>query len=294
MIIDSHQHFWDLSRADYPWLGPTNAVLYRNYLPRDLAPLLSENDVGATVLIQAAPSERETRYLFRLADAHPFVAGVVGWVDFGSPEIDRRIATLVAEGRGKLKGLRPMIQDIADENWILRPELDRVFETMIRHHLVFDALVRPSQLPLLRERLLHYPQLRAVLDHAGKPSIHRGEFDIWARELERVARDTALSVKLSGILTEAGGRTAFEDLRPYIEHIFRCFGAGRILWGSDWPVLKLASSYAEWLRLAREWVWRFAPQGEEAIFALNAARVYDLALPSTGLPHPSSTEGFSA
>jgi L-fuconolactonase len=291
MIVDSHQHFWDVSRSDYGWLGPENTVLYRNYLPGDLAPLLIEHEIDATVLIQAAPSESETRYLLELAHAHPFVAGVVGWVNFESPEIDRRIATLVADGRGKLKGLRPMIQDIVDKNWVLRAELDRAFESMIRHHLVFDALVRPSQLASLRVRLLRHPQLRTVLDHAGKPGIDRGEFDTWAEELERLARDTSISVKLSGILTEAGARTSFEDLRPYIEHVFRCFGAERMLWGSDWPVLHRASSYAQWLQLSREWVRRFASRGEEAIFARTAARVYDLELPSTRWPHPSPPEG---
>lgn len=276
MIIDSHQHFWTVSRSDYGWLEPGNRVLYRNYLPHDLAPLLSDNGVSATVLIQAAPSEAETRYLFEIARSHPFVAGVVGWVDFESPEVQERIRRLAADGGGKLKGLRPMIQDIADLEWVSGRALDAAFHAMIRCHLVFDALVKPAHLDALRLRLMRHPELRAVLDHAGKPNIEQGQFDTWARDIERLALDTAVCCKLSGILTEAGTRTSFEELEPYIAHLFSCFGAERILWGSDWPVLDLASGYAEWLALARKLVGRLAPHGEQDVFARTAVRVYGL------------------
>ena len=293
MIIDSHQHFWDVSRTDYAWLTPSNALLYRNYLPEDLSPVLSDNAIDGTLLIQAAPSEEETRYLLRLARTHSFIAGVVGWVDFQSPDVDYRIARLVDEGLGKLKGLRPMIQDIADTNWVLQPELDVAFHSMIQHGLVFDALVRPAQFNALRERLMRHMELRAVLDHAGKPNIARGLFGDWAEDIEHLARDTSASVKLSGILTEAGPRSSFEELSPYIEHVFHCFGSQRILWGSDWPVLNLASDYGQWLALSQELVQRFAPQDAEAIFARNAACIYRLDLPS-GAAHHSNSQVVSA
>jgi L-fuconolactonase len=281
VIIDAHQHFWDVSRTDYGWLRPDNVRLYRNYLPPDLAPLLADNEVDATVLVQAAPSEAETRYLFQLAHAHSVVAGVVGWADFESPGSDERITKLVEDGQDKLKGLRPMIQDIPDADWVLRMELDGAFHSMSRHRLVFEALVRPSHLDALRQRLLRHPDLRVVLDHAGKPNIEHQEFELWARGIERLARDTAVSVKLSGILTEAGAHGSFEDLRPYIEHIFREFGSERIIWGSDWPVLNLASSYTDWLTMAREWIQLLAPESESAILADNAARMYRLTLRAT-------------
>jgi L-fuconolactonase len=150
MIIDAHQHFWDLSRADYDWLTPDQSILYCDYLPADLAPTLLGEGVRATVLVQAAPSEAETRYLFRLAQAYPFIAGIVGWVDFQSAGAHRRISALIADGRGTLKGLRPMIQDIPDPHWLSRPALDEAFEAMATHGLVFDALVRPAQIDGLR------------------------------------------------------------------------------------------------------------------------------------------------
>ncbi len=184
MIIDAHQHFWDLSRVDYDWLTPDQSILYCNSLPADLAPTLLDQGVRATVLVQAAPSEAETRYLFQLAQAHPFIAGIVGWVDFQLAGAHGRISALITDGRGTLKGLRPMIQDIPDPHWLSQPALDEAFEAMIRHGLVFDALVRPGQIAELRARLMRHPELRAVLDHAGKPNIANGSFNAWAEDLE--------------------------------------------------------------------------------------------------------------
>jgi L-fuconolactonase len=239
---------------------------------------LTANQVAATVLIQAASSEDETRYLLKLTEAHSFIAGVVGWVDFEAPEVRLRIARLALKGRGKLKGLRPMIQDIADPLWISRPSLDAAFEAMIAQELVFDALVRPKHLEALRRRLMQHPGLRAVLDHAGKPDIAHWEFSGWARSVERLARDTSIFCKLSGLLTEAGDRVMPEDLVPYVAHIFSCFGPGRILWGSDWPVLMVASGYTRWLALSRQFVERLAAGREHDVFAATAVSLYHLEL----------------
>ena len=279
MIIDAHQHFWDLSRADYDWLTPDQGELYRNYLPADLAPALSDHGVGATVLVQAAPSEAETRYLFRLARTYPFIAGIVGWVDFQSAGALGRISAMIADGRGKLKGLRPMIQDIPDPNWLSGSSLDEAFEAMVQHGLVFDVLIRPAQIDEVRARLIRHPNLRAVLDHAGKPDIAHGSFAAWAEDLERFARDTTAYCKLSGLLTEARIGASAADLSPYVAHIFRCFGAQRVLWGSDWPVLNLVCNYGHWLALSRGFVNSFAAGYEKDVFGGTATRLYQLELP---------------
>jgi L-fuconolactonase len=276
MIIDAHQHFWQPSRGDYGWLTPQAGTLYRDYLPGDLAPLLSEHAVSATVLVQAAPTEAETHFLLGLAREHRFIAGVVGWVDFEAPDVGERIAALAAAGAGKLRGLRPMTQDIADARWIVRPSLDDAFEAMVAHDLVFDALVRPVHLGALRERLLRHPRLRAVLDHAGKPDIAGGALKPWAVALERLARDTAICCKLSGLLTEAGTRRSVADLAPWVAQLFASFGAERMLWGSDWPVLNTAGSYAAWLGLAQQLIERCAPGHTEQVLAGTAQRLYHL------------------
>jgi L-fuconolactonase len=276
MIIDAHQHFWQLSRGDYGWLRPEAGALYRDYLPDDLAPLLKEHDVGATVLVQAAPTEAETHFLLRLAGEHAFVAGVVGWVDFEAADVAARVAALATAGAGKLKGLRPMIQDMADPHWIMRRELDAAFDAMVAHELVFDALVRPVHLRALRERLLRHPRLRAVLDHAGKPAIASGALEPWAAALERLARDTPICCKLSGLLSEAGTRCSAADLTPWVAQVFSSFGAERMLWGSDWPVLNGAGSYAGWLGLARELIERCAPGCADQVLSGTARRLYHL------------------
>jgi L-fuconolactonase len=276
MIIDAHQHFWQLSRGDYGWLRPETGALYRDYLPDDLAPLLKEHDVSATVLVQAAPTEAETHFLLGLAREHAFVAGVVGWVDFEAADVAARVAALATAGAGKLKGLRPMIQDMADPHWIMRPALDPAFDAMVAHELVFDALVRPVHLKALRERLLRHPRLRAVLDHGGKPDIARGALEPWAAALERLASDTAICCKLSGVLTEVGARRSTADLTPWVAQLFASFGAERVLWGSDWPVLNAAGSYGEWLGLAKQLIERCAPGRAAQVLSGTAHRLYRL------------------
>jgi L-fuconolactonase len=278
MIIDAHQHFWSLPRADYGWLTPAAGVLYRDYLPRDLAPILKDHEVQTTLLVQAAPTEAETRFLFELAGAHVFIGGVIGWVDFEASDAAQRIAALAASGGGKLKGLRPMVQDLDDPDWLARPSLDAAFEAMTAHGLVFEALVRPRHLGPLRQRLLRHPRLRAVLDHAGKPDIAGGGLVSWAAELGRLARDTPICCKLSGLLNEAAGRHAEDDLLPYVSQVFDGFGPERILWGSDWPVLNAVATYGEWLALSRALVERCAPGRAAQVFAGTARRLYQLEL----------------
>ncbi|WP_368565175.1 amidohydrolase [Pseudoxanthomonas sp. UTMC 1351] len=277
MIVDAHQHFWRPDRGDYGWLRPADGVLYRDYLPQDLAPLIATHDVQATVLVQAAPTEAETRYLLDLAAQNDFVAGVVGWVDMEAPNAPGRIADLVAYGDGKLKGLRPMVQDIADPQWLLKPVLDAAFEAMIDHRLVFDALVLPHQLPTLQARLLRHPKLRAVLDHAGKPDIAGEEFPGWAGDIAQLARELPLlHCKLSGLLTQAGDGAGADELAPYVAHLFEHFGPKRLMWGSDWPVLNLKSDYGLWLEIARTLVRRHAPGHEQNILGATAIGFYAL------------------
>lgn len=275
-IVDAHQHFWRLARGDYAWLTPALGDLHRDFEPADLAPLLADNAIAATVLVQAAATEAETHFLFELAQRHPFVKGVVGWTDFAAADAASRIAALVAAGGGKLKGLRPMIQDIAQADWVVRADLDAAFEAMIAHDLVFDALVQPQHFAALRVRLQRHPRLRAVIDHAGKPDIAHGGFDDWAAGLHALASETGALCKLSGFLTEAAPGASADDLARYVEHVFACFGAERVLWGSDWPVLNLSCDYSAWLRMARTLVSRCAPGREAAVFGANATSVYRL------------------
>jgi L-fuconolactonase len=272
MIIDAHQHFWRLDRGDYGWLTPELGPIYRDFGPADLAPHLARHGIGGTVLVQAAPTLAETEYLLKLAGESDVVRGVVGWVDFEAADAPEEIARLARHP--KLVGLRPMIQDIADDDWMLKPALAPAFEAMIRHDLTFDALVLPRHLPRLRRLLARHPDLRCVIDHGAKPGIARGQLDDWAGDMAVLARDTRAFCKLSGLLTEAGEGAGRAELAPYVAHLVARFGPARLVWGSDWPVLTLAASYAAWFEMTMSLI----PDAEDrgVVFGGNASGLYRL------------------
>lgn len=274
--IDAHQHYWALRRGDYAWLTPSEGGLYRDFTPDDLSPALVECAVDATVLVQAAPTEGESRFLLDLARRHPSIAGVVGWTDFEASDVAERISRLVQDGQGMLKGLRPMVQDISDPDWLDRGSLDAAFEAMIENNLVFDALVTPKHLGALERRLRRHSQLRAVIDHAGKPDIAGGKVEPWGGLLKQLAHSTKVHCKLSGLLTQAKLGAEVTGLDAFVARIFSCFGADRVMWGSDWPVVTLRATYQEWLEMSLELVRRHAPGGEDLVFGANAVRFYQL------------------
>ena len=241
--VDSHQHFWRLDRGDYGWLTPAFEPIYRDFLPEHLAPMIARAGIGQTILVQAAPTVAETHFLLSLARQHPFIAGVVGWANFEAANAPEVIENLALDAR--LLGLRPMIQDIADPEWMLREDLAPAFETMIDHGLVFDALVLPKHLPALRELAARYPDLAMVLDHGAKPQIAAGDLAGWKREIATLARETPLVCKLSGLVTEAQSADP-ALLREAVDHLLESFGPRRLMWGSDWPVCELVCSYEGW------------------------------------------------
>jgi L-fuconolactonase len=249
MKIDTHQHFWALVRGDYNWLTPDLVPLYRDFSPDDLAPLLDAANVDGTIAVQAADSEAETGYLLSLADKYEWIFGVVGWVDLAADSAPASIKRLAQNP--KLVGLRPMIQDIADDNWMLQPALRPAIAAMIAHDLTFDALVLPRHLQILDLFATTYPDLRIVIDHGAKPEIKKRSFDTWAADMAQLSQHPQISVKLSGLTTEAGTNWHPRDLAPYVHHIANAFGPDRLLFGSDWPVLNLASDYQSWHDLSK-------------------------------------------
>jgi L-fuconolactonase len=271
--IDAHQHFWRRDRGDYTWLTPDLGPIYRDYLPADLAPQLTRAGVGATVLVQAAATVDETRFMLSLAHENDFIAGVVGWVDFESPQAPDTIAALAADSL--LVGLRPMIQDIPDTGWMLLPDLAPAFEAMIDHGLVFDALVKPPHLPALRELASRYPDLAMVLDHGAKPPILAGDVGDWKREIAALARETPIVCKLSGLVTEAGSSDA-AALAGCADHLLEHFGPKRLLWGSDWPVCELVCSYADWCRTTDQLLARLGDADRALIYSGNARATYGI------------------
>lgn len=282
MIIDAHQHYWRVDRGDYTWLTPELARLYRDFLPPDLAPHLKRARVAGTVLVQAAATEAETCYLAGLAASTPSVLGVVGWFDMETQDPEARIVALRAACGPVLKGFRPMIQDHPDDHWVAAARLDAAFDAIESSGMRFDALVHPRHLVHLRQRLERNPGLRVVIDHCGKPDIAAGRFHDWAREMRAIARMSTAFCKLSGLLTQAGGEQGLEDMRRYVDFVLEEFGPQHVIWGSDWPVLSMRGTYAQWLEDTRVLLSGLDHADIASILGGNAVRFYGLPAPRSG------------
>ena len=274
MRIDAHQHFWAVDRGDYGWLTADLAPLYRDFLPADLTPILNTHSIDGTILVQAAPTIAETDYLLSLAERHTFVLGVVGWVDFEAKDAVEQVARLAAHP--KCVGLRPMVQDIADVNWLLQDQFSPIFGAMIAQELAFDALTLPKHLSNLLTLCKRYPDLRVVIDHGSKPDIAAGYFDVWAEDMAQIARQTTAFVKLSGLVTEAGPDWTVVNFAPYVNHLLIHFGPSRIIWGSDWPVCNVAASYDDWVRASSDLLAMCTEAEIIEIMGENARSFYQL------------------
>ncbi len=271
--FDSHQHFWRLSRGDYSWMSPELKPIYRDFLPDHLRPILASHQVQHTIVVQAAATVAETEFMLQLADEHAWIAGVVGWVDMEAPDVIKTLERL--REHPKFKGIRPMIQDIPDPDWMLSPGLQKVFDWLEKQQLTFDALVKPVHLKNLSKLLQRHEGLRVVIDHGGKPEIRLKKFDDWARDMEFLAAiNNGVLCKLSGLLTEAAPGAGYEELAPYIDHLLECFKPARLMWGSDWPVLNLAADYSNWVSICERALAKLAAADREAIWRNNATAFY--------------------
>ncbi len=271
--IDAHQHFWALGRGDYGWLTPALVLIYRDFTPADLAPLLQARGIDKTILVQAAATFAETLYMLELAARATFVAGVVGWLDFDAPDAAQMVGK-VAANHPLLVGLRPMLHDIADDDWLLRPHLAAVFDAMVQHGLVLDALARPQHLARVRKICERHPKLVVVVDHIAKPLIRDGKLDPWRADIAAVARCPNTLCKLSGIATEAAPEWSNDDIRPYVDRVLEVFGPQRLLWGSDWPVVELAGGYSRWWDATATLLAPLDEAARDAILGGTAAGVY--------------------
>jgi L-fuconolactonase len=270
--VDAHHHVWRVGRGDYGWLTP-DLPIYRDHRLPDLRPLLG--DITATVLVQAAPTEAETAYLLNVArNSDGLVRAVVGWEDLSGPKAADRIASLAADPR--LRGLRPMLQDIPQTDWILDRALEPALQAMTACSLRFDALIQPRHLRTMLTFCARYPDLAVVIDHAAKPDIARGAFQPWADEISQMARETNAFCKLSGLVTEAGKDWRADDLRRYVDHLVDCFGPHRLMWGSDWPVVELAGGYAAWRQATVELLAALEEPLRDAIMGGTAIQFYGL------------------
>ncbi len=275
MRIDAHQHFWDLSLPRYPWMPEGESVLRRNYLPEDLAPILEANRFDGTVVVQANHAMEETRWLLDLASRHELIRGVVAWVDLTGPSLGAALDE--CQKHAKFKGVRHIVHDEPDVNWLLREDVIRGLRELARRNIPYDLLLRPAHLPLIPELAERVPGLPMVIDHIAKPLIAEKRMEPWARDLEVVAKIPGMHCKLSGMVTEANHQTwTPEDLRPYVQHVLSLFPPERLMFGSDWPVCLLAGTWKQVLAAFTQACGALPQEQREKILGETAARFYRL------------------
>ena len=275
MRIDSHQHFWDISRFRYPWMPEGESPLRRNFLPNDLQPILDRNRFDGSVVVQANVVIEETRWLLELAEQHEFIRGVVGWVDLTDPQLGATLDDL--QRHPKFKGVRHLVHDEPDANWLLRDDVLRGLRELARRKIPYDLLLRPQHLPLVPRLAELIPDLRMVIDHIAKPLIAEQRMDGWAEDMETASRIPQLYCKLSGMITEDDPRGwSAERLRPYMQHVFTLFGPDRLLFGSDWPVCTLAGTWKEVLAAFTQALGPQSIEVRERLLGGTAASFYRL------------------
>lgn len=265
--LDAHQHFWDPRSVPLPWLTSELAAIDRPFLPADLAPLLAGAGVDGTVLVQSACSDADTDFMLALSDEHEWIRAVVAWVDLARPaRAEARLDELAVHGR--VRGIRHLIHDEADPHWILRPAVADGLRLVEERELVLELpAVWPRHLPDVPELAARFPTLRLVIDHLAKPPLD-GPLDAWAEALRAAAECENVSAKFSGVDARV--------LETALEIALDAFGPERLIWGSDWPVSLLTTTYEEFLAASVGAVERLAPEHADDLLRGNAARLYAL------------------
>ena len=275
--IDSHQHFWQYSPDTHGWITDETDALKRDFLPSDLQPLLAENEIAGCVAVQASQTEQETTSLLSLADQYDFIKGVVGWVDLQDYNVKHHL-----ERRAdypKLVGIRHQVQDEPDEQFLLRPEFLRGVKALREFGLTYDLLITEQQLPAALSFVAYLPDVKIVLDHLAKPRISQHELSPWQENIRSLAQYPNVYCKLSGLVTEADWQQwSYDDLMPYLDVAVDAFGTDRLMFGSDWPVCTLASTYAEVASVINRYFDSFSEEERAKVFGTNAIDFYQLTL----------------
>ena len=278
MKIDSHQHYWHFNTADYGWMGDNMSVIKRDFLPADLLPELKSIDFDGSVAVQARQSLEETNWLLQLADEHPHIKGVVGWVDLQSEQAEAQIVAFAQHP--KAVGVRHVIHDEEDIDFMLRPAFLRGVQLLGKYNLAYDILIFPKHLPNTIRFVKQFSEQQTfVIDHIAKPLIKDGIVSPWKEDIAALAKFPNVYCKVSGMVTEADWNTwTPENIRPYLDIVFEAFGTERILIGSDWPVCLVAGKYSEVMQVVIDYISSFPEKEQALILGENAAKAYKLPL----------------
>ena len=275
MMIDSHHHLWIYKPKNYGWVDDSMSVLKHDYLPEDLALELENSRISGTVVIQARQILEETRWLLELADENSFIKGVVGWLDLRSPDLEQQLLKFATHP--KLVGVRHVIHDEADDDFMLHPDFIQGIAKLVDYDLVYDLLLFPRHLERAIKLVDSFPRQRFVLDHLGKPPINAGIMEPWKSDIGRLAAFPNVWCKLSGMVNEADHKHwQYKDLLPYMEVAWDSFGPERIMLGSDWPVCRLAGEYNEVINIVPKFIESLNCKDQEKILYQNAIDCYKL------------------
>jgi L-fuconolactonase len=274
MRIDAHQHFWHYDPVRDDWITEEMSVLQSDFLPGDLEAEFVEQGIDGSVAVQADQSEDETRFLLQLAERHPFIRGIVGWVDLRAADLPSRLEHFCQFER--FRGVRHIVQAEPDD-FLERDDVVRGIGTLGHFGLTYDILVYPRQLSAALALVDKLPEQPFVVDHLAKPAIRDGELEPWATQMSELASHPNVWCKISGLVTEADwSRWRAEDIHPYLDVVFETFGFDRLMFGSDWPVCLLAASYRQVAQLIDDYVAGLSAATREKLFGRNALRFYGL------------------
>lgn len=275
MKIDSHQHFWRYDPVRDSWITEKMGILKHDYLPEELALELRANEIAGSIAVQADQSEAETLFLLELARRYDFIVGVVGWIDFLSPQLPERVQYF--SQFEKLCGFRHIAQAEPDDRFLVRPDFVQGVARLRGSRFTYDILIYPRQLPAARELVSRLPDQRFVLDHLAKPEIRSKRISPWAEQIRELAQNPNVYCKLSGLVTEADWHNrGRDDLKPYLDVACEAFGPDRLMFGSDWPVCLLAASYSQLKQIVSDYLQGYSAADREKIFGNNAAKFYGL------------------
>jgi len=273
--IDAHHHLWRYTPEEYGWIDDDMQALRRDFLPGDLIAAMATAGIDGTVAVQARQTMEEARWLLDLAEKTDAIRGVVGWADIAGEEFPGVMEEF--DGRAKLKGLRHVIQGEKDEHYILREDFNSGIRTLLGSGLVYDILIYERHLPDTIYFVDEHPEQVFVLDHLAKPLIGAGKLEPWASRMRELGQRENVWCKLSGMVTEADRKTwTPETLKPYLDAAVEAFGPGRLMAGSDWPVCLVASGYAQWFGVLRDYFAEFSEGDRARVFGGTAVEVYGL------------------
>lgn len=274
MIIDSHQHFWNYDPIRDSWIDDSMSIIRKNFLPKDLEPILIENGVDGCIAVQADQSELETQFLIDCACSNSFIKGVVGWVDLTSKNIDNRLNHFSLNP--SFKGVRHIVQ-AEKKNYLLRKDVQNGISKLKEYNLTFDLLIYPNQIMNAVELVKKFSDQTFILDHIAKPNISKPVSDEWKYGIKLLSENHNVSCKISGMVTETNNfKFNKNDFTPFLDVIFNCFGSERIMFGSDWPVCLVAASYNQTIKIIHNYLENCSKKIKDDIMGNNAVKIYNL------------------